>query len=95
MPEETVSEVLAEMMAAAKSNELFDGEEVGEPLIRGTCVAGWADRIKAATARNAKTFWNMLEGAAAAMDGMREERDRAVKFANAAPHPGSASWKEM
>ena len=71
MPEETVSAVLAEMMAAAKSNELFDGEEVGEPLIRGTCVVGWADRIKAATARNAKTFWNMLEGAAAAMDGMR------------------------
>lgn len=95
MPEETVSAVLAEMMAAAKSNELFDGEEVGEPLIRGTCVAGWADRIEAATARNAKTFWNMLEGAAAAMDGMREERDRAAKYADAAPHPGSASWKEM
>lgn len=26
---------------------------------------------------------------------LKAERDRAVKYAEAAPHPGSASWKEM
>ena len=26
---------------------------------------------------------------------LKAERDRAVKFADAAPHPGSATWKEM
>lgn len=48
---ETIAAVLAEMRAAAKSTDLFDGEEVGEPLIRGTKVEEWADRIEAAAER--------------------------------------------
>jgi hypothetical protein len=46
--DETLAAILAEMRAAAKSTDLFDGEEVGEPLIRGTKVEEWADRIEAA-----------------------------------------------
>ena len=48
---EKLADILAEMRAAAKSTDLFDGEEVGEPLIRGTKVEEWADRIEAAAER--------------------------------------------
>lgn len=53
---ETEADIIREMREAAKSTDLFNGEEVGEPLIRGTKVAGWADRIEAA-AKNAKGAW--------------------------------------
>jgi hypothetical protein len=48
---EPLAAIIAEMRAAAKSTDLFDGEEVGEPLIRGTKVADYADRIEAAAER--------------------------------------------
>jgi hypothetical protein len=48
---ETVADILREMREAAKSTDLFNGEEVGEPLIRGTKVEDWADRIEAAEKR--------------------------------------------
>lgn len=48
---ETRADILREMREAAKSTDLFNGEEVGEPLIRGTKVEDWADRIEAAAKR--------------------------------------------
>jgi hypothetical protein len=55
---EPLAAIVREMRAAAKSTDLFDGEEVGEPLIRGTKVEEWADRIEAAAEwkRNAAQF---------------------------------------
>lgn len=49
--DEKLAAILAEMRGAAKSTDLFNGEEVGEPLIRGTKVEEWADRIEAAVKR--------------------------------------------
>lgn len=40
--------ILSEMREESKSLDLFNGEEVGEPLIRGMQVMQWADRIEAA-----------------------------------------------
>ena len=48
---ETIADILREMREAAKSTDLFNGEEVGEPMIRGTEVEDWADRIDAAAKR--------------------------------------------
>ena len=48
---EPLSAIIAEMREAAKSTDLFNGEEVGEPLIRGTKVEDWSDRIEAAAER--------------------------------------------
>lgn len=57
---ETLAAILAEMRAAAKSTDLFNGEEVGEPLIRGTKVEEWADRIEAAAERKCATLEDAL-----------------------------------
>ena len=46
--EQNIRDVVAEMKQKAKSSPLFDGEEVGEPLIRGSQVCDWADRIEEA-----------------------------------------------
>jgi len=57
---ETLAAVLAEMRAAAKSTDLFNGEEVGEPLIRGTKVEEWADRVEAAAERKQASLEDAL-----------------------------------
>lgn len=51
MSNETIDNIVDEMRSAAKSTDLFNGEEVGEPLIRGMKIEDWADRIKAAVER--------------------------------------------
>lgn len=92
---ETLAAILAEMRGAAKSTDLFDGEEVGEPMIRGMKVEDWADRIEAAVEREREAYNKIIIGCEAMACDLAKERDRAVQYANAAPHPGSASWKEM
>lgn len=43
---QTTLNVLSDMRQACKPNDLFNGEEVGEPLIRGMVVSAWADRLE-------------------------------------------------
>jgi hypothetical protein len=51
MNDRTIDEIVAEMHKEAESKDLFNGEEVGEPLIRGTRVEAWANDLDAATGR--------------------------------------------
>lgn len=53
------------------------------------------DRIEAAAERERKANQTFLATANEAIALLKDERNRAVQYANAAPHPGSASWKEM
>ena len=57
---ETIADIVREMREAAKSTDLFNGEEVGEPLIRGTKVEEWADRIDAAAERERASLEDAL-----------------------------------
>ena len=41
------------------------------------------------------TYAPLVKGLQLACDTLRVERDRAVFYADNAPHPGSAPWKEM
>ena len=43
---DVIATIIKEMRDAAKSCDLFDGEEVGEPLVRGMKVKEWANRIE-------------------------------------------------
>lgn len=54
-----------------------------------------ADRIEAAAARERDAYNKIISGCEATAGELAKERDRAVQYANAAPHPGSASWKEI
>jgi hypothetical protein len=51
MNNEEIHKILAEIRTVARSQELFDGEEVGDALIRGSKILEWADRIEAAVKR--------------------------------------------
>ena len=93
MPEEKHEEiegVLGEMLGVAQLIE--DGNRA--PILPEH-LRMWAERIKAAVVQERAFHQTFMDGLVLACDHLREERDRAVKFANAAPHPGSASWKEM
>ena len=60
---ETIADIVREMREAAKSTDLFNGEEVGEPLIRGTKVEEWADRIETAAERERNAHTNDIHNA--------------------------------
>jgi len=51
--------------------------------------------IEAAAERERDAYNAIISGCEATAGELAKERDRAVQYANAAPHPGSASWKEM
>lgn len=54
-----------------------------------------ASRIAAAVKREREASEAIVRAYEATAGELAKERDRAVQYANAAPHPGSASWKEM
>ena len=93
MPDEKHEEiegVLGEMLGVAQLIE-----EGNRAPILPEDLRMWAERIKAAIVRERAFHQTFMDGLKLACDHLREQRDRAVKYANAAPHPGSASWKEM
>lgn len=75
------------------------GRILGEDRIKYTLSAGealaFADRIEAAAKREREINQKILVAANDANAILKDGRDRAIQFANAAPHPGSVSWKEM
>ena len=87
---ETIADIVREMREAAKSTDLFNGEEVGEPLIRGTKVEEWADRIETAAERERNAHTNDIHNAlymatgipgnAAAMREALEQAHRTLKL---------------
>ena len=74
---ETRADILREMREAAKTTDLFNGEEVGEPLIRGGCVEDWADRIEEAVQREHDSFQRVLNSSHDAANRMELERNTA------------------
>lgn len=90
---EALAAILREMRAAAKSTDLFNGEEVGEPLIRGSKVEDFADRIEVAAKRELS---RAAEDAASKATLDRTAKDAAEYMAyamarNSAPQSGNAA----
>lgn len=88
---EPLAAILAEMRRACA--HLIVGPRVGIPGLRD--ILNWADRIEAAANSMRDAYCDLCQEKDAAYDRLLLERDRAFKFADAAPHPGSASWKVM
>lgn len=90
---EPLAAIIAEMRDLAKPRRVG-----GDLCINIACPATisiWADRIEAAAEREREINQKILAAANDANAILKDDRDRAIRFANAAPHPGSASWKEM
>lgn len=85
---ETIDSILAEMRDERIIR--LDGADVTRCLLLNL-----ADRIEAAAERERDAYNAIISGCEATAGELAKERDRAVQYANAAPHPGSASWKEM
>jgi len=89
---ETIAAILAEMRKAVVPMIC------GRPKIEAVTIRDvlrWADRIEAAVNRERDAYKKIISGCEATAGDLAKERNRAVQYANAAPHPGSASWKEM
>lgn len=85
-----------EFWAVLDRNEFFVAEGLDETTAREIVAAvnerdDLVENLKTAHANRER---ESAEWVKLATD-LKAERDRAVKYAEAAPHPGSASWKEM
>jgi hypothetical protein len=85
---ETIDAILAEMRDERIVR--LDGADTTRCLLLNL-----ADRIEAAVNRERDAYNKIISGCEATAGDLAKERNRAVQYANAAPHPGSASWKEM
>ena len=87
---ETIADILREIRMSAF--QVFNEIAV---VVKIDTIKDWADRIEAAAKREREINQKILAAANDANAILKDDRDRAIQFANAAPHPGSVSWKEM